>query len=135
MVKSIVLLSGGLDSTVALGYTKEKYGINLALTFDYGQKSADKEILKTAREILPKAQTIYTQIIPKEKGERFISVLEKETGEKFDIPNDVLYSTLYYEGYNNKEDKSVTSIFFHCEEKYGKKGKMLGDSISIDINI
>ena len=44
MSKSIILLSGGLDSVVALGAFKEKYGIELALTFDYGQKTAKSEI-------------------------------------------------------------------------------------------
>lgn len=44
MTKSIILLSGGLDSLVALGVAKEKYGIELALTFDYGQKSVLNEI-------------------------------------------------------------------------------------------
>ena len=48
MTKAVVLLSGGLDSLVALGYTKDKYGICLALTFDYGQKSASKEIESSA---------------------------------------------------------------------------------------
>ncbi len=42
--KSIILLSGGLDSLVALGMCREEYGIDFALTFDYGQKSADLEI-------------------------------------------------------------------------------------------
>ena len=42
--KSIILLSGGLDSLVALGLCKEQYGISLALTFDYGQKSVAQEI-------------------------------------------------------------------------------------------
>lgn len=42
--KSILLLSGGLDSLVALGAFKEEYSIKLALTFDYGQKSAKQEI-------------------------------------------------------------------------------------------
>lgn len=42
--KSIILLSGGLDSLVCLGTTKEEYNITLALTFDYGQKSAKQEI-------------------------------------------------------------------------------------------
>ena len=44
MSKSIILLSGGLDSVVALGVCKDKYNIELALTFDYGQKSARQEI-------------------------------------------------------------------------------------------
>lgn len=44
MVKSIILLSGGLDSLVSLGLTRETYGVELALTFDYGQKSAKAEI-------------------------------------------------------------------------------------------
>lgn len=43
-IKSIILLSGGLDSVVALGVYYKKYAIDLALTFDYGQKSAKKEI-------------------------------------------------------------------------------------------
>lgn len=43
-IKSIILLSGGLDSLVALGSCKDEYGIKLALTFDYGQKSVVEEI-------------------------------------------------------------------------------------------
>lgn len=49
MSKAVILLSGGLDSLVALGYTKDKYGIELALTFDYGQKSAKQEIETSKR--------------------------------------------------------------------------------------
>lgn len=44
MIRSIILLSGGLDSVVSLGLKKEEYNISLALTFDYGQKSAEQEI-------------------------------------------------------------------------------------------
>lgn len=44
MARSIILLSGGLDSLVSLGLAKEEYGVELALTFDYGQKSAKTEI-------------------------------------------------------------------------------------------
>jgi len=40
----IVLLSGGLDSTVALALYLEKDSIDLALTFDYGQRASRKEI-------------------------------------------------------------------------------------------
>lgn len=43
---SVILLSGGLDSLVALGYSQKHtdYNVKLALTFDYGQKSRDAEI-------------------------------------------------------------------------------------------
>lgn len=44
MTKGIILLSGGLDSLVSLGIGIEKYGISLALTFDYGQKAVEQEI-------------------------------------------------------------------------------------------
>ena len=44
MTKGIILLSGGLDSLVSLGIGIEKYGIPLALTFDYGQKAVEQEI-------------------------------------------------------------------------------------------
>lgn len=44
MVKSLILLSGGLDSLVSLGLKKEELNIELALTFDYGQKASKKEI-------------------------------------------------------------------------------------------
>ncbi len=42
--KSIILLSGGLDSFISLVLAKEEFNIKLALTFDYGQKSAKQEI-------------------------------------------------------------------------------------------
>ncbi len=42
--KSIILLSGGLDSVVSLAVAKDKLNIDLALTFDYGQRSALQEI-------------------------------------------------------------------------------------------
>lgn len=44
MTKSLILLSAGLDSLVSLGLVKDKLNITLALTFDYGQKSAKDEI-------------------------------------------------------------------------------------------
>ncbi len=44
MVKSVILLSGGLDSFVSLALAHKEYNIELALTFDYGQKSAPQEI-------------------------------------------------------------------------------------------
>ena len=50
MKKAIILLSGGLDSLVALGIPQHEYAVELALTFDYGQKSAQNEI-KASSEI------------------------------------------------------------------------------------
>ena len=49
ITKSVVLLSGGLDSLVATGVCKEEYGIELALTFDYGQKSVIYELENSAK--------------------------------------------------------------------------------------
>lgn len=42
-------MSGGLDSLVSLGLKKEELNISLALTFDYGQKSAEQEIETSAK--------------------------------------------------------------------------------------
>jgi 7-cyano-7-deazaguanine synthase len=49
-MKSIVLLSAGMDSTVNLYLAKEHTEVALALTFDYGQRAAKKE-LSRAEEI------------------------------------------------------------------------------------
>lgn len=43
-MKSIVLLSGGLDSTTSLVKATKETEVALALTFDYGQKAARMEI-------------------------------------------------------------------------------------------
>jgi len=42
-MKSVVLLSGGLDSMVAMAAAMQSSQISLALTFDYGQRAARKE--------------------------------------------------------------------------------------------
>lgn len=49
---AVILLSGGLDSLVALGYLKKQadYNIELAITFDYGQKAVSNEI-ETSKKI------------------------------------------------------------------------------------
>ena len=59
--KSIILLSGGLDSVVLLGAFKEEYGIEYALTFDYGQITAENEI--NASKIICEYYKIKHQII------------------------------------------------------------------------
>jgi len=43
-VSSIVLLSAGLDSAVAFKKELDGHGVALAITFDYGQRAAAKEI-------------------------------------------------------------------------------------------
>ncbi len=47
--KSIVLLSAGLDSLTNLAIASKKSQIVLALTFDYGQRSAGQEIKKAKK--------------------------------------------------------------------------------------
>ncbi len=41
--KSIILLSGGLDSAVAFKKTVDTSDVILCLTFDYGQRAANRE--------------------------------------------------------------------------------------------
>jgi len=48
-IKSLILLSGGLDSLVSLGLEKERLNITLGLTFDYGQKACEKEIIASRK--------------------------------------------------------------------------------------
>jgi len=48
MNKSIILLSGGLDSVISLACAKEEYNISLALTFNYGQRAKNQEIAAAA---------------------------------------------------------------------------------------
>jgi queuosine biosynthesis protein QueC len=45
---SVVLLSGGLDSTVSLAQSLREGEVKLCLTFDYGQRAAAKEIEASA---------------------------------------------------------------------------------------
>lgn len=48
-MSSIVLLSGGLDSTVSLSQALREGGVKLCLTFDYGQRARLREIESSAR--------------------------------------------------------------------------------------
>lgn len=58
--KAITVLSGGLDSTVATAYYKDKYDIQ-AITFDYGQRSSKMEV-QSARKICEKLNIKHTVI-------------------------------------------------------------------------
>lgn len=55
MKKYVVLLSSGLDSTVNLYAAKKQGQVVLALTFDYGQRAAKKEI-ESAKKLCQKLQ-------------------------------------------------------------------------------
>lgn len=47
--RSVVLLSSGLDSTVNLYEAKQVSDVVLAITYDYGQRAAEREIESAAR--------------------------------------------------------------------------------------
>ena len=61
MAKAVVLLSGGLDSSVALYLAKSKGFEVIALSFDYGQRHARE--LRAAKEIAKKAGVTDHQIV------------------------------------------------------------------------
>ncbi len=46
---AVVLLSGGLDSSYNLVKALEKFSVRLVLTFDYGQRAAEREIHSARR--------------------------------------------------------------------------------------
>src|SRR5688500_16346895 len=48
MKRSVVLLSSGLDSTVNLFEAHQRSKVVLALTFDYGQRAASREMERAA---------------------------------------------------------------------------------------
>ncbi|MBI4237656.1 MAG: 7-cyano-7-deazaguanine synthase QueC [Deltaproteobacteria bacterium] len=49
MSQAVTLLSGGLDSVVSTALAHAQHGVALALTFDYGQRAAAREISSAAR--------------------------------------------------------------------------------------
>ena len=59
--KSVILLSAGLDSTVNLYAALKDTAVQLALTFDYGQRAAKKEIEYATK--LTKMNNISHQVI------------------------------------------------------------------------
>jgi len=61
-LKSVVLLSGGMDSTVNLYEAQKRGEVVLALTFDYGQRAAPKEI--QASQALASSLGIAHKVLP-----------------------------------------------------------------------
>ena len=65
-MKALVVLSGGLDSTVALYWAKKRYGDAEALTFYYGSKHNEREYscaLKTCERLKVKLSKINIDFI------------------------------------------------------------------------
>lgn len=91
MVKSIVLLSGGLDSLVSTGLKREELNIELALTFDYGQKSAQKEIEasnKICKYYNIKHEVIKLDFLKKITQTSLVSEKNVPSGNVLDNPED-----------------------------------------------
>jgi 7-cyano-7-deazaguanine synthase len=84
-------MSGGLDSLVSLGLKKEALNIKLALTFDYGQKSAKQEI-DAARKICKhydlKHEIIQLSWLKEITQTSLVSEKEIPTNEKLNNPQD-----------------------------------------------
>ncbi len=81
-MKQVVLLSGGLDSSINLCLALEAGEVILALTFDYGQLSAIREIAK-ARELCNLLKVAHRAIDLKGLKEWFRSAI---TDERVSLP-------------------------------------------------
>lgn len=82
MNNAILLLSGGLDSVVSLALVRNEYNNILALTFDYGQKSFEKE--KKSSSEIAKYYKIKHQII---KLDWLKDISKSSLNTNTDIPN------------------------------------------------
>ena len=54
-MRALALISGGLDSVVAAWAARDEFGIVAALTFDYGQRAASREV-EAARRVAAKLE-------------------------------------------------------------------------------
>jgi 7-cyano-7-deazaguanine synthase len=86
---AIVLLSGGLDSTVALAEILTSRPVTCALTFDYGQRAVKKELAATQALAvhyqvphkiipLPWVADLLPQALQQQKGDAQASLSEEE---------------------------------------------------------
>lgn len=102
-MKAVALLSGGLDSVVALKLSMEEMEVPVALTFDYGQKAKEREIEYSSKvcELLGVGHKVIqipwlgeitsTSLvkgkIPEVKEEELESERAKETARQVWVPN------------------------------------------------
>lgn len=99
--KAVILLSGGLDSLVSLAAAKGEYDVELALTFDYGQKSALYEI--SAAEKICKHYKIKHQVI---KLDWLKEITQTALVGSCDVPKPTL-DDLESDDFVNKSAKAV----------------------------
>ncbi len=90
--KSIILLSGGLDSTVSAAIAKKKSIPLFALTFDYGQRAAKMEIIaakKICRILKIKHKTVKIPFFKEFRGLIMLQSRKKPSTKKFERLKDV----------------------------------------------
>lgn len=80
MDSCVVLLSGGLDSVVATAMVRQSMRVALALTFDYGQRAAAREI-STARALCQRWEIPHQVIALPWLGDNGASALTHHTQE------------------------------------------------------
>lgn len=83
-MKAIALLSGGLDSTVSMLLARQEAQVVLALTIDYGQRAAAREI-EFSRNIC-RDYEIYHRVIELSFMKEFRSGLIEESGLTVEQP-------------------------------------------------
>jgi len=90
--KSIILLSGGLDSTVSAAIAKRKTIPVFALTFDYGQRAAKMEISaakKICRALGIKHKVVKVPFYAEFKGLVMLRSRKKVSTQRFALLKDV----------------------------------------------
>lgn len=97
-MKSILLLSGGLDSTVSLACAVKEADVEIALSFDYGQRAANREIeasIEICKEYgighrvveLAWLEEITSTALVNEKAEIPLGSFGNESAKKVWVPN------------------------------------------------
>jgi len=104
--------------------------------YDYKtSKKDDKKILDAVKDIYPKYYTLDRQAISQDDGEKIRAVIENAIGEKLDIPEDPVYSATYSKFYSVPKKKDTHSLLLFASEKFGSRGKIVGDRTAVDIYI
>ena len=104
--------------------------------YDYKtSKKDDEKILNAVKDIYPKYYTLDRQAISQEDGEQIRGIIENAIGEKLDIPEDAVYSATYSKFHSVPKNKDCYSLLLFASEKFGSRGKIVGDRTAVDILI